>query len=422
MIIHFDSSQQDEVSSPSIKPSESEGDNGFPLTKTIKNMLYVYGDQKKSEVHNLAHLQIQELISDIFQPQILHALYSVAPKPWEEIGADIKFEFPQPLTKNKRILQNYLNSVFKEFVSLFQRLSRISKRLKKHASEVNQDNNIDYETTLRNKAQKDGILIYEEQYSQQEDSVSNSSIASESPHEVWEEYMKARVEQMPSQEFIKFMELRSQTFIHHKGFKQFIDPHNYGQNFIECINLKFLNYCLCRVIKRIIQKVMQFEQPQKQVFQLSEDNLKKYGYQIIETYKIRAKKYALQDQKLNQMAYKLFLLEFCTQGYDAYFQSKWILKKNGQLSSNQEVRAQEEWEKMGNIKQKWIDRVRAEKQVRQKLVKQKEIIPNSPYSKILLQRVGNKTYEQAKSEFSTIFKEWFIHLKRVTEEIDSIYD
>ncbi|CAD8160708.1 unnamed protein product [Paramecium pentaurelia] len=419
--VEFNSPKHEEPSSPSIQQSENDEDSTFPLTKTIKNMLYVYGDQRKSEVHNLAHLQIQELISDIFQPLILHALYSPAPKPWEEMGSDIKFEFPQPLTKNKRILQNYLNCVFKEFVSLFQKLSRISKRLKKHASEVNQDNNLDYETTLRNKAQKEKILVYEEQYSQQEDSVSNSSITSESPHEIWEEYMKARVEKMPSQEFIKFMELRSQTFIHHKRFKQFIDPHQYGQNFIECINLKFLNYCLCRVIKRIIQNVMQSEQPQSQVFQLSEEHLKKYGYQIIETYKIRAKKYALQDQKLNQMAYKLFLQEFCTQGYDAYFQSKWVLKKSGQLSSNQEVRAQEEWDKMGNIKQKWIDRVKAEKQVRQKLVKQKEVIPNTPYSRILLQRVGNKSYEQAKSQFSTIFKEWFIHLETITE-IDSIYD
>ncbi|CAD8071324.1 unnamed protein product [Paramecium primaurelia] len=166
MNVIFDSPKPEEASSLSIQQSENEEDK----------YAYVYGDQRNSDVHNLAHLQIQELISDIFQPQILHALYLPAPKPWEQIGSDIKFKFPPPLTKNKRILQNYLNCVFKEFVRLFQKLSRISKRLKKHTSKVNQDNNVDYETALMNKAQKEKINIYEEQYSQQEDSISNSSI------------------------------------------------------------------------------------------------------------------------------------------------------------------------------------------------------------------------------------------------------
>lgn len=40
---------------------------------------------------------------------------------------------------------------------------------------------------------------------------------------------------------------------------------------------------------------MQDEKPKPHQFHLKEEHLKKYGYQIVEIYKIRAKKYALQD-------------------------------------------------------------------------------------------------------------------------------
>jgi len=68
--------------------------------------------------------------------------------------------------------------------------------------------------------------------------------------------MKNRVENMTRREFIKFMELRSKTFINHKQFKKLIDPFDYGTNFLDSLNLKFLNYCLCKVLKKIIQKAM----------------------------------------------------------------------------------------------------------------------------------------------------------------------
>ncbi|CAD8071322.1 unnamed protein product [Paramecium primaurelia] len=104
---------------------------------------------------------------------------------------------------------------------------------------------------------------------------------------------------------------------------------------------------------------MQTEQPQKQVFQLSE-----FGYQIIETYKIRAKKYALQDQKLNQMAQKLFLQDIFS--IKMSIKKKWIIVQ--QLGSKG----------LGRMRQDETNQ--AEKQFRQKLVKQQKFIPNTHYS------------------------------------------
>ena len=57
---------------------------------------------------------------------------------------------------------------------------------------------------------------------------------------------------MNRKEFVKFMEMRSKTFLSNKQFKKFADPHEFGVQFQESLNLKFLNYCLCKLIKKIL--------------------------------------------------------------------------------------------------------------------------------------------------------------------------
>lgn len=55
---------------------------------------------------------------------------------------------------------------------------------------------------------------------------------------------------------------------------------------------------------------------------------------MVNQFVLRAKKYALQDQKLTKMAYNLFQKEFIQQGYDAFFQLKFKLNINGTFQSN----------------------------------------------------------------------------------------
>lgn len=97
---------------------------------------------------------------------------------------------------------------------------------------------------------------------------------------------------MSHKEFIKFMDLRSKTFINHKQFKKLVDPFNFGSNFYDNLNCKFLNYCLCRILKKIIQKAMK-ESKDLTNFKLDEESFKKIGYSVASIYMIRAKKYAL---------------------------------------------------------------------------------------------------------------------------------
>jgi hypothetical protein len=94
-------------------------------------MLYVYGDKKKSDVHNNAHLLLQELIAEIFSPQILHALFSPPTHPWDPVPEIEKFDFPSPCHKSKKLMKQYLNFVFKEFVKFYYRHSRISTKYDK---------------------------------------------------------------------------------------------------------------------------------------------------------------------------------------------------------------------------------------------------------------------------------------------------
>lgn len=98
-------------------------------------------------------------------------------------------------------MKKYLNFVFKEFVKFYNRHSRISNKLEKQTKEpkepkepLDTKKKIDYETTVRNKAELEKIIYEEDLYSMEEESQSNSSVTSESLNSVWEGYMKERVE------------------------------------------------------------------------------------------------------------------------------------------------------------------------------------------------------------------------------------
>ncbi|KAM3146450.1 hypothetical protein pb186bvf_001419 [Paramecium bursaria] len=407
--VNFEEKEDDKDSVYSRIPSDSSSqDSGFPFAKTIQNLLYVYGDRKKSELHDLAHLMLQELLSQIFHPKILYALLQKQRNPWSDDEMDEKFVYPYSDTKNKKILLNYLFAVFKEFVVPYQRLSKNLTKVQKKI----QTN--DYEQALQKKSEQENIL-FEEDVFDQSDLSQEIEGQEESPQPEWEKYMKARIESMNRREFVKFMEMRSKTFLTNKQFKKFADPHEFGVQFQESLNLKFLNYCLCKLIKKILQRIIKGG---KQV--IEEADLKKQGYELIQKYILRAKKYALQDRKLAKMAYNLFMREFKVEGYEAFFSLKIKLSKNAVITESQ-VNPQEEWRKMGVLRQRWIDRVKAEKQLKQKFIKKKDIVPNNQYTQYLLDKIGDQKYENAKEMFPTYFKSYFINFK-CDKPINSIYD
>lgn len=144
--INFEGQQdvKSEKSEQSAAEHSQSNDSTFPFNKTISNLLYVYGDQRRTNVQDLAHLQIQELISQLFHPTIIRSLYQKPRNPWSDCEDTDTFTFPTMNARNKKILQSYLFSVFREFVIPYQKLS---KNLSKVERSVAQNEDL-YEKAL----------------------------------------------------------------------------------------------------------------------------------------------------------------------------------------------------------------------------------------------------------------------------------
>lgn len=205
--------------------------------------------------------------------------------PW--VTEEPPLVFPPSNSKIKNSLQNYLYHVFSEFVAPFQRLSKNLKVVQIEDSEQDM-----YLKALIKKSKEENVQLRQEVEGHSQSESVGEPQQPESPQPEWENYMTNRIKKMTHKEFIKFMDLRSKTFINHKQFKKLVDPFNFGSNFYDNLNCKFLNYCLCRILKKIIQKAMK-EAKDLTNFKLDEESFKKIGYSVASIYMIRAKKYAL---------------------------------------------------------------------------------------------------------------------------------
>lgn len=123
--------------------SFTENNSAFSYYKCVANLLYVYGDKHhpNKETVEMVHLQLQELLSEMFSKDIVSALVRKTRKQ-NESSEDIyhfsekeeeEVEMPQVSnTRLRRVFQRYLQFVFSEyycnFIQLQKNLEKVEKK------------------------------------------------------------------------------------------------------------------------------------------------------------------------------------------------------------------------------------------------------------------------------------------------------
>jgi hypothetical protein len=217
-------------------------------------------------------------------------------------------------------------------------------------------------------------------------------------HQGWEQYLHDKIDKMNMREFDRFMNLRSKTFISRSRKKliEFLDTADQGESFQKALGneLRFINYCLCRVIRQLVVHCFK---SRSEHFELLREDVTQQGNRIVKRYMDRAKKFSLTRTKVQLMAYNVFEREYVSEGF-INLESKKIrlqLHDTGITINTETVdpMIKKAWRNLPiENRRMWIDRVMAEKHLKDVVLKQRKVKPPNKYFDYLWERFkGSKS-------------------------------
>lgn len=387
-------------------------------------MAYVFGEPLKDNYLLCQRLLegIKAIIKVLFDKQVLLKVFSNNPR-----KKDHK-------TFKKQAFHQYLTQLFPIEHKRFSLVKESSKFIFSHEKE----------------GLEESFANEEEENPKKNEKEENKCIFDKNNEEF--EFVNARIDSMTQEEYLEFSYCRSLNFLSlgREAFLELLGFDSLQESFLKDIKIsvlsyeiEFLNYVLCRVTKRLIEKAIIGINGKLGIIKdsIQIKDFEEVLTQEIKGISLKVKKYINKRTSIEEKAFRIFTKEFWAFEYEKILEAfntriklfkrsdeEFFVKKNEELKEDFGLDLISIWKNIKGYQKYWFQRIIAENQLKNMGNNEENLCFLNEYARFLHEKVKNK---EEKLNFGGFFKEWFLlkiqggskdKIVKKTQKLESIFD